>query len=129
MRWNRLDYQTQGEHVLVDAWGVEFEKLNSLVALTDEMIQGAKESGANVLSVQNHKFEPNGVTILLLLSESHFSIHTYPEKGFAGIDCYTCGSDVNPMKAVDRLIRFLQPTKTSATLIGRGTDNGIEKLI
>jgi S-adenosylmethionine decarboxylase len=55
-----------------------------------------RKAMAQVLSVIDKKFDPNGCTILILLSESHLSIHTYPEEEFAAIDCYTCGKDVDP---------------------------------
>jgi S-adenosylmethionine decarboxylase len=119
-------YSTEGKHVLADVWGVDFNKLNNLADLQTSMIMGAKKSGANVLSIQHHQFEPNGVTILLLLSESHFSIHTYPENGFAGIDCYTCGEHVDPVVAVRELIDYLQPVGLSVKTVQRGRGYGIK---
>jgi S-adenosylmethionine decarboxylase len=119
-------YSTEGKHVLADVWGVDFDKLNNLADLQTTMIMGAKKSGATVLSVQQHQFEPNGVTVLLLLSESHFSIHTYPDSGFAGIDCYTCGEDVDPIVAVRELIDYLKPLGISIKTVQRGRDYGIK---
>lgn len=55
-----------------------------------------------------------------MLSESHLSIHTYPEKGFAAIDCYTCGETVDPQVAVDHLVAVLKPSKTYAKKLVRG---------
>lgn len=56
------------------------------------MVEIARQLGATVLSSSSHKFEPQGVTAILLLSESHISIHTWPEKRFATCDIFTCGS-------------------------------------
>ncbi|MDF2723697.1 MAG: S-adenosylmethionine decarboxylase, partial [Paenibacillus sp.] len=71
-------------------------------------------------SVQAKQFEPQGATVLVLLSESHISIHTYPEKGFAALDCYTCGETVDPQAAIDYLVSVLKPTRTYAKKLIRG---------
>ncbi|MNI62498.1 S-adenosylmethionine decarboxylase proenzyme precursor [compost metagenome] len=55
-----------------------------------------------------------------MLSESHLSIHTYPERGFAAIDCYTCGENVDPQMAIDYLVTVLQPEKAYAKKLIRG---------
>lgn len=84
------------------------------------MVEAAEVCGATVLSVQSKQFEPQGATVLVLLSESHLSIHTYPEKGFAALDCYTCGETVDPQLAIDYMISVLKPEQTHATKLIRG---------
>lgn len=84
------------------------------------MVKAAEACGASVLSVQAQQFEPQGATVLVLLSESHVSIHTYPEKGFAALDCYTCGETVDPQKAIDYMIQILRPDKVYAKKLVRG---------
>ena len=91
-----MEYSTFGRHVAVDTWGVDFDLFNNAEWLQSQMVEAAEACGATVLSVQARQFEPQGATVLVLLSESHLSIHTYPEKGFAAIDCYTCGETVDP---------------------------------
>ncbi|WP_128896003.1 adenosylmethionine decarboxylase [Longirhabdus pacifica] len=115
-----MEYSTFGRHVAVDTWGVDFTALNDEKWLKREMIKAAECSGATVLSVQSKQFEPQGATVLVLLSESHISIHTYPEKGFAALDCYTCGDTVNPQDAIDHMIMALKPTKVHAKKLIRG---------
>ncbi|MFD2670513.1 adenosylmethionine decarboxylase [Marinicrinis sediminis] len=115
-----MEYSTFGRHVAVDTWGVQFEKLNDAEWLEAQMVEAAEASGATVLSVQGKQFEPQGATVLVLLSESHLSIHTYPEKGFAAIDCYTCGETVDPQIAIDSLIAVLQPDRVYAKKLVRG---------
>lgn len=115
-----MEYSTFGRHVAVDTWGVEFEKLNSAEWLQSQMVEAAEACGASVLSVQSKQFEPQGATVLVLLSESHLSIHTYPEKGFAAIDCYTCGETVDPQLAIDYLVSVLKPKTTHAKKLIRG---------
>lgn len=115
-----MEYSTFGRHVAVDTWGVDFELLNSVDWLKSQMIEAAEACGATVLSVQAKQFEPQGATVLVLLSESHLSIHTYPEKGFAAVDCYTCGDTVDPELAIDYLVAVLKPEKTYGKKLIRG---------
>src|SRR6185437_686366 len=120
-RGNRkMEYSTFGRHVAVDTWGVDFDLLNNAEFLQAQMVEAAEASGATVLSVQGKQFEPQGATVLVLLSESHLSIHTYPEKGFAAIDCYTCGETVDPQVAIDYLVSVLKPGKVHAKKLIRG---------
>ncbi|SEL65367.1 S-adenosylmethionine decarboxylase [Paenibacillus sp. cl141a] len=115
-----MEYSTFGRHVAVDTWGVDFELLNSAEFLQAQMVEAAEACGATVLSVQSKQFEPQGATVLVLLSESHLSIHTYPERGFAAIDCYTCGETVDPQLAIDYLVSTLKPEKCYAKKLVRG---------
>lgn len=115
-----MEFSTFGRHVALDAWGVDFDKLNSAAWLETQLVEAAEVSGASVLSVQSKQFEPQGATVLVLLSESHLSIHTYPEKGFAAIDCYTCGETVDPQLAIDYLVDVLEPKRMYAKKLVRG---------
>ncbi|MEC0372348.1 adenosylmethionine decarboxylase [Paenibacillus chibensis] len=115
-----MEYSTFGRHVAVDTWGVDFDMLNDAEFLQAQMVEAAEACGATVMSVQSKQFEPQGATVLVLLSESHLSIHTYPERGFAAIDCYTCGETVDPQLAIDYLVSVLKPEKTYAKKLVRG---------
>ncbi|WCK52481.1 adenosylmethionine decarboxylase [Aneurinibacillus sp. Ricciae_BoGa-3] len=115
-----MEYSTFGRHVAIDTWGVDFEKLNNAELLQHHMVEAAEACGATVLSVQAKQFEPQGATVLIMLSESHISIHTYPEKGFAALDCYTCGETVDPEAAIDYMVGILQPKTVYARKLIRG---------
>ncbi|MFX3647036.1 MAG: adenosylmethionine decarboxylase [Paenibacillus sp.] len=115
-----MEYSTFGRHVAVDTWGVDFNLLNNAEYLQAHMVEAAEACGATVMSVQSKQFDPQGATVLVLLSESHLSIHTYPERGFAAIDCYTCGDTVDPQLAIDYLVSVLKPEKTYAKKLVRG---------
>lgn len=115
-----MEYSTFGRHVAVDAWGVDFELLNNSEWLKAQMVEAADVCGATILSVQSQQFEPQGATVLVMLSESHISIHTYPERGFAALDCYTCGETVDPQLAIDHMISVLNPDKVYAKKLTRG---------
>ncbi|MEK5061536.1 adenosylmethionine decarboxylase [Paenibacillus shunpengii] len=111
---------TFGRHVAVDTWGVDFDLLNNEDYLQVQMVEAAEACDATILSVQSRQFEPHGVTVLVMLAESHLSIHTHPERGFAAIDCYTCGELVDPQLAVEYLVSALNPEKIFSKTLVRG---------
>lgn len=98
-----MAYSTYGRHVTMDLREVAFEKLNDVQFLKQIMYEAAAQCGATVVGEHFVQFSPQGVTEVLILSESHLSIHTYPEEGFAAIDCYTCGYTVDPAVACEYL--------------------------
>jgi S-adenosylmethionine decarboxylase len=120
-RGRNVEYQTFGRHIIADVWGVEFNRINDIEFLKKHMRIAAEKCGATVLGMEFEAFEPFGVTVLILLSESHLSIHTYPEKGFAAIDGYTCGETVDPEVAINYLFSILEPEKIYSSKIVRGT--------
>jgi S-adenosylmethionine decarboxylase len=72
------------------------------------------------LSHQYKEFSPQGITLLYLLSESHLSFHSYPEKGFVAIDCYTCGETVDPNVAINIIVNELNPEIIYKKCLTRG---------
>ena len=99
-----------GHHVLLSLFGVDFTLLNDLLGITAVFEQAVEATGAAVLNRFSHQFSPQGVTVVYALSESHISIHTFPEEGACAIDVYTCGNmDTNA--GVDVLLEHFQPAK------------------
>jgi S-adenosylmethionine decarboxylase len=107
-----------GKHFLLNLYGCSSILLNDERFLIDLMENAAVASGATVLKTVSHKFEPQGVTGICLLSESHISIHTYPELRKCYADIYTCGS-ANPKIGCDILIAQLNPTEYRLNYIQR----------
>ena len=92
-----------GRHLILDLYECDQELLDDYDKL-EELLQTALQmSGATILRIIGEKFEPQGVTLLALLSESHASIHTWPEIGYCAIDLYTCGDTTQTHKAADFL--------------------------
>lgn len=116
-----MNYKTIGNHIIADFWGIDFDKLNDVEFLKKHMALAAEASGANIINIETKAFNPIGATVLILLSESHLSIHTYPEKGYAALDGYTCGEKVVPEKAIDYLKDIFEPAETYMKKIVRGT--------
>lgn len=121
------DFDTVGAHVLADFWGCQYGKLDDAELLMESMRQAARSANMTILGEEAHKFEPQGFTGLLLLAESHISIHTYPEKGYAAIDVFTCGSGMT-QSAIEYLKSILNPTHTKEMVIRRGVVPEIDQL-
>jgi len=101
---------TKGRHLILDLDGCDPLILDDYGLLTEFMENAMYLAGANLLHLIGEKFQPQGVTLLALLSESHSSIHTWPELGYAAIDLYTCGDTTNTQKAADFLIKECKAT-------------------
>ena len=91
--------QALGRHVLAEVYGCRFEVLNDIKKVQDIMVNAALEAGAEVREMVFHKFSPQGVSGVVVISESHLAIHTWPELGYAAVDVFTCGEKVNPWDA------------------------------
>lgn len=118
-----MGFSTFGYHIVVDFWGVDFQLFHNTDWLERRLVEAAAIAGATVCSVQSKQFEPQGATVLVLLSESHLSMHTYPEKGFAALDCYTCGEETNPEQIIQYLLEVFMPRKMYAQKLTRGRGN------
>tara|TARA_Y100001968_G_C19316888_1_gene697194 strand:+ start:171 stop:656 length:486 start_codon:yes stop_codon:yes gene_type:complete len=100
-----------GKHCILELYGCNKTKLNDEAFIRTTITSAAKYAGATLLNLITHHFEPQGVTGLALLAESHISIHTWPENGYAAIDVFTCGNHTMPEKACDFLYNELSANK------------------
>src|SRR6056297_1197959 len=98
---------TMGRHVIAELWGCEEDRLNDLQSIERTMVNAALEAGAEVREVAFHKFAPQGVSGVVIISESHLTIHSFPEHGYASIDVYTCGDRIDPNVASDYISKGL----------------------
>jgi len=95
---------TVGKHCILELYGCDGTKLDDELFLRATITAAAKRAGATLLNLITHRFEPQGVTGLALLAESHISIHTWPESGYAAVDVFTCGDHTMPEKACAVLV-------------------------
>jgi S-adenosylmethionine decarboxylase len=109
-----------GRHLLVELNDCNTEVLNDLELLRYAMLTAAVESGAVVLGDSFHRFSPQGVSGVVVIAESHLSVHTWPEYGYAAVDVFTCGTTVNPQTAAEILIERLGSKNHSLREIQRG---------
>ena len=108
-----------GNHLLLELYGCNSEKLNDELYLRCQLNSAAKLAKASVLNIVSNKFEPYGVTAIALLAESHLSIHTWPESNYAAVDIFTCGTSMNPELASQYLIEHLEASKHILKKINR----------
>ncbi|MFO0920420.1 MAG: adenosylmethionine decarboxylase [Candidatus Saccharimonadales bacterium] len=108
-----------GRHLVSDMW--KCQKLADDVESLEKIILNACHvANATILGVSSHKFEPQGVTVMVLLAESHISLHSWPEYNYVAIDVFTCGKDMDPQSAIDYLENCLKPEKVETKKIIRG---------
>lgn len=98
--------ETMGRHVISELWGCDFDKLNDMNQIEQIFVDAALKSGAEIREVAFHKFAPQGVSGVVIISESHLTIHSFPEHGYASIDVYTCGQ-MDPNIAADFIAEAL----------------------
>ena len=109
-----------GKHVLLELFDCDPKLLNDIAFIKETMLAAAKESGATVLGESFHQFSPQGVSGVIIIAESHLTIHTWPEHGYAGADIFTCGIRVQPQKAADVIIEKFKPRTSSVIQMDRG---------
>ena len=95
------------KHFLLELYQCDYEKLDDEPFLRCTLNTAAKLANATVLNLISNKFEPQGVTAIALLAESHLSIHTWPESNYSAIDIFTCGHNMQPDIACRYLIEAL----------------------
>lgn len=111
--------ETMGRHVISELWGCDFEKLNNMEMIEQIFVDAALKSGAEIREVAFHKFAPQGVSGVVIISESHLTIHSFPEHGYASIDVYTCG-DLDPNIAADYIAEALNAQTRENIELPRG---------
>ena len=111
--------ETIGRHVISELWGCNLITLNDVNRIEKIFVDAALRSGAEVREVTFHKFAPQGVSGVVIISESHLTIHSFPEHGYASIDVYTCG-ELDPNIAVNYIAEALHAKKRECIEIPRG---------
>ena len=112
-----------GRHVLAEMYECDADILNDHEKVEDILIDGAKEAKATIIESVFHKFNPYGVSGVVVIQESHFTIHTWPEYGYAALDCFTCGEEINPWVAFEHIAKKLKSKNYTTMEINRGTLN------
>ncbi len=117
---NSPAYVAYGRHVLVDICDAAADMLNDVERLEHSLVSAAVAEGVTVLGTLKKAFEPAGVTILLLLAESHVSLHTYPDQGKAFFDAFTCGTNYEPANIFHAFAASTLPGRYRITQVERG---------
>lgn len=109
----------KSKHFLLELYKCDYEKLNDESFLRCTLNNAAKFANAKVLNLISNKFEPQGVTAIALLAESHLSIHTWPESYYSAVDIFTCGKNMKPDMACKYLIEALMAKEHLLRVINR----------
>lgn len=109
-----------GRHLLAEFTGCDRDRLADLEFIRERMLAAAEACGATVVTHSFHHFAPLGVSGVVIISESHLAIHTWPEYGFAAVDLFTCGSTVEPDRGVAVLQEAFRSAPPRLRLLARG---------
>ena len=117
-----------GRHILVEFYGCSKKKLNDLRFIQQAMTGAAEYAKATVVDDVFHKFNPHGVSGVVVIAESHLAIHTWPEYGYAAVDLFTCGEEVDPWDCFFYLNREFEAASNTTMELKRGLlDKGRER--
>ncbi len=124
-----MTHSATGIHCILELYGCPFDLLNDEDFLRQAVRQAARVADSSLLQLTSHSFSPQGVTALGLLAESHISIHTWPEKGYAAADVFTCGQRCKPEDACKFLVGHLKAARHNLSVLSRGQDLAEAKVV
>ncbi len=117
---------TLGRHLIAEFYGCDHGVLDDEAAVRSAVQEAAEIVGATVITTASHKYAPQGVTATVLIAESHISIHTWPEHGYAAVDIFTCGG-LDPEPGFRHLGTVLRASRCRVQQIVRGLDEHVTR--
>jgi len=118
-----------GCHLIVEYAECDRGLLNNKSLLEQYMNEAVQESGATIVRSVFHRYAPQGVSGVVVIAESHISIHTWPEYGYAAVDFFTCGETVDPYRACEYMKKMLKCREASVKELRRGIPSEIDEVI
>ncbi|MFZ1682808.1 MAG: adenosylmethionine decarboxylase [Candidatus Zixiibacteriota bacterium] len=118
-----------GRHLIVEYSDCDKRHLNDAQYLEDAMNDAVRKSGATIVRSIFHRYNPQGVSGVVVIAESHISIHTWPEYGYAAVDFFTCGESVDPYKAHEHMKEMLAASKAFVQELKRGIPSDTDEII
>jgi len=109
-----------GRHLLLELFSCDEKVLDDLSAIEGFMKEAARVSGATIVESVFHRFQPHGISGVVVVAESHLAIHTWPEHGYAAVDFFTCGADIDYWRAHDYLKQAFAAEDSEVKEIERG---------
>src|SRR5215468_2021207 len=109
-----------GRHLLLEMFDCDPESINNLEAVKSSLIEAAKRAQATIVDVVFHEFNPFGISGVVVIAESHLSIHTWPEYRYAAVDVFSCGEVLQPEIAVNYLVEQFGAERASVVELQRG---------
>jgi S-adenosylmethionine decarboxylase proenzyme len=117
-----------GNHILVEFYNCDKQIMNDAPFIEKVMNEASLMSGATIVGSHFHTFNPHGVSGVVIIAESHLSIHTWPEYGYAAVDIFTCGETIQPEVAFEHLKMSFKAASTSTLEMRRGQLHDIKDL-
>lgn len=109
-----------GRHVIAELYECDPKVLDNVEIVERALLEAAKASNSTIIAHSMHHFKPYGVSGYVLVAESHISIHTWPEYGYAAVDVFTCGDRTDPWSGLQVLKRMLRARRMSVVTMVRG---------
>lgn len=109
-----------GHHLLIELYGCDAEILNDCEKIKEVMTTAALLANAHIVGSTFHRFNPHGISGVVIIAESHFSIHTWPEYKYAAIDIFTCGEDMRTDLAYTYMIEHFKAKSSTMLEMKRG---------
>ena len=109
-----------GTHLLVELRDCNPKIIKDLAKVKNALVSAAKEAKATIVDISFHEFNPFGISGMVIIAESHLSIHTWPEYSYAAVDIFTCGDLIKPEVAASFLIREFESKTPSIVELKRG---------
>jgi S-adenosylmethionine decarboxylase len=117
-----------GRHLLLELHDCSSEILNNLETVKAALVEAAKRAEATIIDVVFHEFNPFGISGVVVIAESHLSIHTWPEYRYAAVDIFSCGETLKPAEAANYLVEQFGASRASCVEVKRGVFPGIAGL-
>ncbi len=118
-----------GRHLVAELTGCNRKTLDDMGLLETYLNEAVRRSGATIVKSVFHRYNPQGVSGVIVIAESHISIHTWPEYGYAAVDFFTCGDAVDPYKAYEYLKEHLESESAHVTDLNRGLPSATDEKI
>ncbi len=113
--------QALGRHVILELHDCDRKRLSNCEFLRETLLEACRRAGATILGNSFHVFSPyDGVSGVIIIAESHLSIHTWPEYCYAAVDIFACGESLHPERAVEFMVQELKSGNHSVTELKRG---------
>src|SRR6266849_1727205 len=109
-----------GRHLLLELFDCDLDAINNVEAVKGALIEAAKRAQATIVDVVFHEFNPFGISGVVVIAESHLSIHTWPEYRYAAVDIFSCGDALQPEVAASYLVEQFAAEHTSIVEMQRG---------
>jgi S-adenosylmethionine decarboxylase len=109
-----------GRHLLVELYSCDPKILNDVQKVEKILTDAALYAKARIVDVVFHTFNPHGISGVIVIAESHLAIHTWPEFNYASVDIYTCGTEINPWRAYNFMVKRFKAKNMTAVEMKRG---------